>query len=201
MNDNYAENEVVETTEYSSYSENTFRVAGKLYYLANPIFLINNWQELVDFVDEYSYYLTSESPVIRCMREAGYRMQNETMRQFEPGAGHRAYESAISMGANMDQAYQIQSNIESGQIQFYVMGQELVWLSQVIPKAAQGNWDDFLNTGPYFRKQNIDYVILMAQIFASMGEMELLSYVMGLLPYYQPYAEYQTAIMVSWFII
>ena len=103
------------------------------------------------------------------------------------------------MGANGEQAAQIKSNVESGQLQLLVMGQELIWLSEVLPKGAQGDWNDFLNTGTLARTQGIEYLRLLDPIFQSMGERDLLNYVMTTVNDYQPYLEYQTAIMVSWF--
>lgn len=178
--------------------EQTAKIIGKLHYISNPLFIINNWAELNAFVNENRSILLPGSKVIQCMREVGLRMQGGAMQAFDPQAGNRAYSRALDMGATAGVANQIKSNIEQNQIQFYVMGQDLVWLSQALPKGSQGDWSDF-NKGTVIRNQAIEYIKTMVAMFQYMGEAELLNYVMSTMPSYQPYAEYQTAIMVSWF--
>jgi len=178
--------------------EQTARIIGKLSYISSPLFVINNWADLNAFVNEYRSILLPGSKVIQCMREAGIRMQSAALQSLDPQAGNRAYSSALNMGATGEMANTIKANIDGGQIQPFVMGQDLVWLSQVIPKGAQGDWSDF-NKGTFIRNQSIDYTRTMVTMFQYMGEADLLNYVMSTMTSYQPYAEYQTAIMVSWF--
>lgn len=182
------------------YGEEVILSIGKLYYVASPAYYTNNWKQLNNLVANNRNLLRSNSPIIKCMKEVGENMQIEAMQSFDSRAGINAYASAISYGANASQARQIQTNIENGQIQPYLIGKELVWLSQVLPKAAQGDWSGFMNTGTFTRRQAIEGIALIQQMFEYMGETEMLNYVMSTMNEYQPYLEYQTAVMISWFI-
>ena len=190
---------IVKVKQQPQCDEQIARIIGKLYNISNPLYMINNWEELETFVIENRSILLPNNQVIRCMLTAGERMQVSALQSFDPNSGDQAYNSAINLGATAEMANQIKSNVDQGQVQLFALGQELVWLSQVIPKAAQGDWSDFLNTGTLSRKQTIEYLNIMIPMFEMMGEAELLSYLMTTMSSYQPYIEYQTAIMVSWF--
>ena len=194
----YGEEAKFEIGTQTNCYEQTARIIGKLSYISNPLFVINNWSELESYVNNNRNMLLPGSEVIQCMREVGIRMQNSALQNFDPDAGGNAYESALNMGATGEMANSIRANIDGGQVQPFVMGQELVWLSQVIPKGAQGDWSEF-NAGNYIRNQQIEYIRTMVVMFQSMGEAEMLNYLMATMTNYQPYIEYQTAIIVFWF--
>jgi hypothetical protein len=57
------------------------------------------------------------------------------------------------MGATLDQAQAVGASMTSGSVEAAMMGEEFVWLSQVIPSAAAGNWTPYGTTGLYARQQ------------------------------------------------
>jgi hypothetical protein len=76
---------------------------------------------------------------------------NQAIVSFKPGDYDRAYGRALDMGANGEQARGVANSLQSGNLDMLRMGQELVWLANVLPAAADGNWTLFDTTGTYLR--------------------------------------------------
>ena len=55
----------------------------------------------------------------------------------------------------------------NGSADLYAMGAELAWLSQVIPAAAQGNWNPFNSTGTDMRKLFYQFWPMIQPIMSS----------------------------------
>jgi len=178
--------------------DNTARIIGKLYYISNPIFVFDNWTMLDEFVKNNRNILLPGSPVIECMKQSGNNMIRINMQSFDPQSGNKAYESVIGMGGSMDDANAIKSNIESNQIELYSLGLELIWLSEVLPKGAQGDWSDFFNTGTQTRRAALEAISIMLPQLRVLDGGYALNYLINYFKQYQPYLEYQTALMVSW---
>lgn len=193
------EKEIRNAPPINSCDETTAGNIGKLYHISSALYVYNNWSELESLVNNNKMLLAADSKLIMCMKNAGEKMQITNMQNFDPNAGNQAYERSVSMGATPDMARDIKSNVEQGQIQLFVIGQELVWLSKVLPEAAKGNWGPFLNNPSFYRKTAIDQIKLTVTMLGVMGEREILSYFINAMAEYQPYMEYQTAVMVYWF--
>jgi hypothetical protein len=176
--------------------ETAARNVGMLYYATNPVFEQTRSQDLVAFVRSNSQLLEANGPTIQCARIAGSRLVQRGLAAFSPRGYDDAYASALNMGANMDQARSVASSVNSGSLDAVMMGQELLWLAQVVPAAAQGNWGPFNNTGSMSRSNIRQVWPFYQQMMAMDPSMRaILDEVLGQV---QPWAEYQVAVLVYW---
>jgi len=196
-NKNNNDNIVNSTKSQAICDDNTARLIGKLYYIASPLFAYDNWSLLDTFVKNNREILLPDSPLIQCMKLAGNNMILTNSQTLDPQSGNRAYESVLNMGGSIEDANRIKSNFDRDEIQLASLGIELLWLSDVLPKGAQGDWTDFLNTGTESRKlaiQGINVMLISLQMY---DETEMFNYFLNSFKQYGPYLEYQTALMVS----
>lgn len=177
--------------------ESTAEKVGYVYYFANPTFMINDYNALSNLIESDDDLLSSDSRVIRCMRIAGLRMKNYNLQNLDSDAGDEAWDRAVEMGASDETADQIQTNIDNSQIQLYALGQELVWLSEVLPECAAGDCTSFHTTSPLLRQQSIDYIRTIVPMIVVMGDQWVLNLLLANLNYYGPYTVYQTAYLVE----
>lgn len=133
------------------------------------------------------------SQITQCMRSAGNTLIAKGVQTYNPQDADRAYGRALEMGATGDMANKIRVNMNQEGMELQSMGHELVWLSQVLPQSAQGNWNDFINTGTQIRQMSIQVMQMSALMLG--GELDVFR---QLMEQYGPYIEYQTAILVSY---
>jgi len=152
---NYSSEHSYETSvPKQKYSEQTARILGRLYYLANPYEVARDPMQITNYVRANASSLGENSEVIRCARELGGLMINQGIQNFNANGdrermydiGHRAEVDPLVTKRAADEMY-------NGSADLFFMGQELVWLARVIPSAAAGNWDPFNNSGTDSRKQ------------------------------------------------
>jgi hypothetical protein len=149
-----------------------------MYVSANPL-LAQKFQRtrpindphpaLVQDVSSYPDVFKESSSVIVCARALGALLIERGVVSFNPNAysdvmkrfgGTRAAEFApqVAQSLNKDALY------------FIALGQELQWLSQVLPAAVRGDWGPYLSTGTLFRqttRQQLIYFNQMDQIFGA----------------------------------
>lgn len=132
---------------------------GALYVNSSPS---KDPHEIRALVNEYSNYLNANSDVIRCMSRLGNLFVQQGYSQFrftnedENRIRGSVYDMAAGSGLDgMDIADNITGSMRSDALQPVIIGQELLWLAEVIPYAAEDNWYRYENTGTYFRQQAI----------------------------------------------
>ena len=115
--------------------------------------------EIEDIVSEYDYLLDENSDVIRCMRRLGNLMVNRGAQQFNftNADENRVRSSVMNMadGSGLDVGTVADNTVASMRrevLQPIIIGQELIWLSNVIPDAADDDWDSYETTGTVFRQ-------------------------------------------------
>ncbi len=175
-------------------NETSIKILVRLYYLTNPINVYSNPSDLEEFVRNNCNYLISEGSVINLARDLGNNLISSGLQNYSQNDYDDAYESALNMGATGEMARDVASSISSASLDAFVMGQELLWLTVVMPAAAQGNWEPFVTTGTYSRQ----YIIQIIPIYSMTGILDD--------PYFQdimdqialPMAEYQIADMAFW---
>ena len=141
----------------------TARAIGNLYLLSMPLM---DHEDLVAFVQENKYSLTSSSSIIQCMKKAGSRLTGDGISAYNPNDYNKAYGRVLEMGGTSDMAHDIASSMESPAMQALAMGQELLWLAKVIPEAANGNWEPYNNPETLVRKLMIEEVRMQMNYFA-----------------------------------
>ncbi len=176
--------------------ETTARNVGALYWTLNPIKEQTEPQELMTFVRNNSKLLAADQPMVQCMRFVGTRLMQQGLAAYSPADRDRAYESALGMGADMEQAGKVADSINSGAVEAFIMGQELVWLADVVPAAALGDWGPFVSTGTVSRltfRQQWPLVQQMLVMDPSLGRL-----VEQTIYQIQPWVEYQVAVLAYW---
>lgn len=178
--------------------ESTAVLIGQLYYLSSPL---NEWRQfasLEEFVTRNRHLLSSESRFAACARQAGSRVSAQALLNYSQADADAAYEGALGMGATMDQARAVGASMTSGSVEAAMMGEEFVWLSQVIPSAAAGNWTSYGATGPYARQQArqaiqmLEMMLRMDPDSAAMVQQTL----QQTMQEFQPWIVYQAAVLI-----
>ena len=139
-------------------NSNTARLLAKAYALSQPLSTGN-----------LEYYLRSNRQAfqesgraIKCAKKLGTFLQTNGLRTFDSHAYERVMEIAPPELAGS--ARETAQSLQSGSLDAYTIGKELLWLSQVLPAATQGNYEPFNNTGTYLRQQMRQYMRIVGPI-------------------------------------
>lgn len=177
-------------------SEQTATMLARLYYLANPYEVAKDPMQITNYVRANASNLGQNSEVIKCARELGELLINQGIQNFNAnGDRERMYNIGQSAGVDPLVTKRAADELYNGSADLFFMGQELVWLSQVIPYASVDNWDPFNNTGTDSRRQFYQLWPLV-QLFTH--EDEYLKLIMDqAMSQMQPIVEYQVFILAS----
>ena len=134
-----------------SVDQETAKNLGHLYYAVNPLNELQNPKSIENFIYSNKSLLQDDSPTIRCARKLGTKLIESGLKAFSNNDYDRAYGSVLDMGGNMSQARDVSQSIQQGAVDTFMIGQELLWISNVVPKAANGDWTDFNKTGTQSR--------------------------------------------------
>lgn len=117
------------------------RSVGELLYYSNPLLAE---AEVMTYVNENRGHFQPNSPIIVCMRDLGSWLVARELSQYSSQDYDNAYSSCLGMGATGVQARQVAGEIQGGTIELLATGQELLWLADVFPMGASGNWNPYL---------------------------------------------------------
>ena len=126
------------------------QIIGRVYFLANPL---SNPSELVEYIQQNRTYFVEDCTVIRYTKSLGNRLVSRGLSSLSQEDYDGAYESTLGMGGTMEQARDVANSISSGSMNLYMLGNELLWLAEVLPYAVNGNWRPFQTTGTNTRNQ------------------------------------------------
>ena len=139
-----------ESEQSSACQERAARALGRVYWLANPL---SDPADAVRYVLKDPVMFASDGPAIRCAEKLGNWLLQAGLSSISQGDRDLIYERALKMGSTARQADEVARSVSSGAVDAFVMGQELLWLAQVLPQGASGNWDPYLSTGTPTREQ------------------------------------------------
>lgn len=163
---------------YSNYLEqtDTYNLATGLYvaalYVASCPSFSRDDSVIEEGMDDIGYLIAEDGDIIRCMRSIGEVMVRQGMENFDFNnvARNQVRGNVLNMANNagLDNAGifadKVVTSMRNEQLQPIIIGQELIWLSKVLPSAAEGDWDDYYNTGSIFRRQAQQQVIYYKNI-------------------------------------
>lgn len=160
----------------------TAGIIGLLYVWSCPS-LSRDKSDFESLVDEIYALLDEDDDVIICMRRLGELLVNQGYQNFnfngeaENQVHERTMDMALKHG-NVAEAQNIADNVVSSmrneQLQPIIIGQELIWLSTVLPDAANDDWYNYYNTCSFFRQQaiaQIEQIKIMLQTLGSFGQL------------------------------
>ncbi|HKK10807.1 MAG TPA: hypothetical protein VJ939_08210 [Bacteroidales bacterium] len=155
----------------------TAGIIGLLYVWSCPS-LSRDESDFESLVNKIYPLLDEDGDVIRCMRRLGELLVNQGYQNFNfnEEAENRVHERTMDMAmkhGNVAEAKNIADNVVSSmrneQLQPIIIGQELIWLSKVLPDAANDDWYDYYNTCSFFRQQAIDQIEQIKIILRTMS--------------------------------
>ncbi len=139
------------------------RDVGRVYRLAFPLADPNRLREVVQ---QKRTLFAKNSVLIRCAKALGSKLTAQAVMSFAKSDYNGAYGRALEMGTTGEQARAVADGLQSGSLDMFTMGQELLWLAQVLPAAAEGDWKPFETTGTLSRQQIRQYLPFLQQMLA-----------------------------------
>ena len=127
--------------------EVTSRLVAQAYVLSIPIMGREN--ELVPLMRSNPGYFTEGGRAIHCMQSLGTALVQGGVAKSNQFSGYSATERFGPMMPNglAHLPGQVDDSMRSYGSDMLIMGQELLWLSRVLPPAAQGNTTPYNTTG------------------------------------------------------
>lgn len=156
----------------------TALIIGSLHVLSSPIM---DQSKIKEFVFEYSDLLDENSNVMRCMRRLGQLLSNQGKQNFNfnDADNNRVRESVMNMcngtgfeGQSGELADKIAGSMRQEAVQPILVGQELIWLANVIPDAADDDWDSYENTGSWFRQEAKQQAAVSKEVLDRYGRLD-----------------------------
>jgi hypothetical protein len=171
--------------------ENTARVLARAYVLNNPGFV----EEMLAFVSQNRSFFVANGSAIRGMRSLGVKLTQAALNAYDPQALERAYRT----GGPPELAEGVARKINSWSTEIVCMGQELAWLAEVLPAAAEGDWNPYLTTRTLCRNLTHQDAIIrlkqLDQLAKISGNSELIPQFLSLLKQYMPLKEDEVFVM------
>ncbi|MCB2204468.1 hypothetical protein KQI65_06935 [bacterium] len=162
-----------------------------IYGLSNPL---RDVQELQQYVFQYQIELRRDGGVVQCARELGEQLVKRGVESFHKDDYDRAYKQAIALGGSMEQVHNVAGSIHEGDVDLLLLGKELIWLADVLPHAAMGNWEPYANTGTVARQQ-VRHVLPYMNVLKTDAGMQ--SIVKNARIQFSPLAEEQIILLAS----
>lgn len=125
-------------------TESEARAVGQAYQLTNPFEEGN----LAKFLAQHPTLFEPGGPGVRCAQALGEHLTRAGSSAYDPVAYLRA--TGLTPP---EMAPEIAASLTSGNLDLIQMGEELMWLSTVLPEATRGNFGPFQTTGTNLRQQ------------------------------------------------
>ena len=148
------------------------RNVGLLLYESNVMMELDQQKasEFEAFIRTNAGLLQADGPTIQCARRLGNTLVSKGIGSYSLPDYDRAYESVLADGGTIEMASDVARSMQSGALDAVMTGQELLWLADVIPSAALGDWSKFTSTGTEARNQ-VRMVAPMVMAMPDMGQM------------------------------
>ena len=151
----------------SGYDDATARLVARAYVLSIPLLFKEN--DLIPLMAENKAYFVEDGKAIRCMRALGNALIQHALVVGQQTGGRSATEI---FGGSMPEGLedlpgQVDASMRSYNNDTFTMGQELLWLSQVLPSAAEGDYEPYNTTGTPARQlwaQVLPYMRMLFQM-------------------------------------
>lgn len=137
---------------------NTAKHLAKAYVLAQPLSTGN----LDSFLQNNRQMFQENGSAIQCAKRLGEYLRSNGLRSYDTHAYERVVE--IAPPELVEKAPQVAQSINAGSIDAINIGNELLWLSEVLPSATRGNYSPFNNTGTLLRQQIRQYMGIIGPI-------------------------------------
>lgn len=126
------------------------KALGRVYILSAPF--TGNIDQLMQLMEEYPSLFEEHGRLIVCARQIGQRLVHRGLSSYSQADYDRAYKSVLSNGGSLEAAQEIARKMNGTSVDMFAIGNELVWLADVLPDAASGDWSSFYHTGTEVRQ-------------------------------------------------
>jgi hypothetical protein len=166
------------------------RNVGVLLLRSNPLMEMDaaRFNAFREFIQQNAALLRAGTATMNCAGQLGRALQQHGLTRYSPREYDEAYGRVLQRGGTIEMANDVADSMRSGALDAWMTGKELVWLSQVIPAAANGNWLPYATTGTESRKQLRQVMVIIEQMPDMQG---MLNSVQHLLVTFQPQIEEQ----------
>lgn len=169
--------------------EASSRLVAKAYVLTIP--LLNRANELIPIMQSNQAHFSQGGSAIRCMQNLGAALVQGGLAQNNQFGGNTATER---FGGQMPPGLahlpgQVDNSMQSYGSDMFTMGQELRWLANVLPAAAQGNYVPYNTTGTQTRR-TMNQVLPIYQMLCQMDP-SICQMMLGMLGEMTPQVEQQ----------
>lgn len=137
------------------FNHKTAFLLGKLYDLSSPV---KDPNALASFIQHRWEYFMEDGILIKSTRALGYWMLYQDKESFDEHTIDRIRNKLINCDISPDSACKLLLQFKNGDVDFSVLGNELIWLADVLPEMARGNMLLYLHTGTKLRS-NIRKII------------------------------------------
>jgi hypothetical protein len=124
------------------------------FYLAMPLWEIPGLDPPESFEDLIERtgpeHFSAAQGVVQCANALGQFLVIRGLSAYDPKAYDRAM--AVAPAGAEHLAPEVAQSLNSGSVDLVQMGQELIWLSQVLPQMAKGDFTDFNESGTMARQ-------------------------------------------------
>ncbi len=121
----------------------------KVQILSNPLSERKKFETLKAYIQENKGDFTDDGSVIRCARALGNNLMKRGVLTFDD----QVRERAANKGISPEYYDRLEADVNRGSIDSLLQGEELLWLAEVLPEAAKGNWNPYQSTGTKTRQQ------------------------------------------------
>jgi hypothetical protein len=151
----------------SACDDTAARLVARAYVLSIPMFFKQN--DLIPLLNDNKAYFVEGGKAIRCMEALGTALVQGGMAAADRFKGYPATERfGGSMPPGLEHLPgQVDSSLRSYGNDMFAMGQELLWLSQVLPPAAKGDYAPY-NTTATPNRQRVVQVLPIYQALCQM---------------------------------
>lgn len=142
------------------------RNVGAILVRSNPISEMNqgSFDEFRALIQSNANVLQDGSPIVTCAGKLGSALTSIGLATFSRRSYDDAYGSVINQGGTIAQAQQVADSMNSGSLDAHTTGEELSWLSTVLPAAANGDWTPYMTTATERRAQIRQVLPLVASV-------------------------------------
>jgi len=144
-------------------TEQSIDLISQAYSFSLPLF--GDDQKMTALIYDNVEQFAEGGDAIQCLNKLADAYLQNAFQSYSSEDYDYAYGRVLEMGGTGEMAQQAATNLSSGAVDSYAMGQELKWLAEVLPSAAAGNWNQFNSTGTPTRNQIREAIPLLRVIF------------------------------------
>jgi hypothetical protein len=130
-------------------NDKTARLIGKIYLLSDPM---NDPNVLVCFVKEHPKYFKEDGLLVRCTRMLGTWMLDQKKSSLNRESILEVKNKLAECRISEEYAVDLLEKFQKSDIDLIDLGNELIWLSEVLPCLVRGDLKTYLCTQTTFRK-------------------------------------------------